>query len=266
MSNPVALLTDFGEQDGYVGVLRLAMLRLFPELTVVDISHGIAPGAILSASWALASAVPWAPRGTVFCAVVDPGIGSDRAVLVARWPSFTVVAPDNGLISLCVRLYGEPFCYTTTTDELQTALGVRHESIPTFHCLDLFTPLAGALALSHEVPLSPYATPVLLPTSRKVLLQDTGAYALQVMHWDRFGNGILDLHKSEIVPENDLSQARLHGRGVELDEASHTYSDVASGELLFYWGRTGWLEVAVRDGSAFERLQGSTEPMHLVLS
>lgn len=265
MKAPVVLLTDFGECDGYAGVLRLVLQQHFPDLPVVDLSHDLEPGAILSAAFVLASAVPYAPHSSVFCVVVDPGVGTDRAVLVARWPSFTVVAPDNGLLSLCVRLYGTPYCYTVEIDEVRELLGMRPAVSATFHGRDVFAPLAGLLASGREVSLLALGTPVLLPVARPQLPEVTGVYALQVLHWDRFGNGVLSLHRSECEAHSGLSRARLRGRGIELQGGVNTYGEVAPGEFLLYWGSSGWLELAVRDGSAASRLAFSTEPFHLVL-
>jgi S-adenosyl-L-methionine hydrolase (adenosine-forming) len=259
----LVLLTDFGERDGYAGVLRLVLQRHFPQLAVVDLSHGVEPGNILSAAWIGVSAVPYAAPGSVFCAVVDPGVGSERAVLVARWPTFSIVSPDNGLISLCVRRYGRPDCYTLDSAQIRDLLDLPGETSATFHGRDLFAPLAGALAVGRDMPLRPWNNPVLLP-SAQANTPIHNCYTLSVLHWDHFGNAILDLHRSECITEN-LGQAKFMGNGVAMQGCVRTYSDVASGQPLLYWGSSGWLELAVRDGSARKRCGACTEPFRLVL-
>ena len=262
--SPVILLTDFGEKDGFSGVMRLVLQRLYPQLPVVDLSHGVEPYQVLSAAWVLASAVPYAPQGSVFCVVVDPGVGSDRAVLVAQWPHFTVVAPNNGLISLCVRLFGEPRTVLLSHEKVSLQLGLPPAS-HTFQGRDLFAPLAGAVASGLTLSFENNPAPFLLPVAKPRFPQGSGVYPLHVLHVDHFGNLVLDCHRQEWPATIPLVGARIQGPGVECQGLQRTFSDVPPGEFVFYWGSSGWLELALNQGHAHHQLGGSTEPIFLVL-
>src|SRR5881227_1371371 len=106
MTRPViALLTDFGTQDHYVGTMRGVALGICPEATLVDITHDIPPQDVLTGALELASAFKYFPDGTVFLCVFDPGVGSGRRAIAAAAGPFFFVAPDNGLLTLVLREY-----------------------------------------------------------------------------------------------------------------------------------------------------------------
>jgi S-adenosylmethionine hydrolase len=94
------LLSDFGERDGFVGIVKGVILGICPAARLVDLSHQISPQDVLGGALVLASAVAYLPRGAVHLAVVDPGVGSDRRPILIETEDFTLVGPDNGLLSL----------------------------------------------------------------------------------------------------------------------------------------------------------------------
>ncbi len=100
-SNPhiIALLTDFGTADPYVGVMKGVILSRAPRVTVVDLSHEVPAGNVTAAAFLLRSSLGFFPRGTVFLAVVDPGVGSRRKALGLQAEGFHFVGPDNGLFA-----------------------------------------------------------------------------------------------------------------------------------------------------------------------
>jgi len=95
----IALLTDFGSRDHYVGAMRGVALGICPDATLVDITHHIEPQDILGGALELAAAFRYFPHGTVFLCVVDPGVGSARRGLAAEAGGYRFVAPDNGLLT-----------------------------------------------------------------------------------------------------------------------------------------------------------------------
>jgi len=101
MARPViALLTDFGTRDHYAGTMKGVALGICPDATLVDISHEIAPHDVLSGALELAASYKYFPPGTIFLAVVDPGVGSTRRALAADAGGYRFVAPDNGVLTL----------------------------------------------------------------------------------------------------------------------------------------------------------------------
>ena len=95
----ITLLTDFGNQDGYVAAMKGVILSRAPDVTLVDITHAIAPQAVLQAAYVLAQAAPFFPTGAIHVAVVDPGVGSARRPLAIQTSTAIFVGPDNGLFT-----------------------------------------------------------------------------------------------------------------------------------------------------------------------
>src|SRR5688572_28733588 len=103
MNRPVpciALLTDFGTHDPYVGIMKGVILSIAPGARIVDIGHEQAPGSVMSGAFKLRSSVPYFPDGTLFVAVIDPGVGTTRKILYAESKRHRFLVPDNGLLSM----------------------------------------------------------------------------------------------------------------------------------------------------------------------
>ncbi len=246
----IALITDFGTRDYYVGAMKGSILRINPAVRLVDISHDIPPGDIASGSRLLAQARPFFPDETIYLAVVDPGVGGDRRPIVVETDSGTFVGPDNGLFT---SILGGPGVERVV--EI-TERRVMHSDIsPTFHGRDLFAPVAAHLSLGEVSPrdLGPVIRdPVTLEISRPVVEGDRIRGI--VMNCDRFGNIISN------VPENVMREfagedaITVEVRGEKIDGLGETYVSVSEGEFVALIGSSGLLEVSVNGGSAEERL------------
>lgn len=252
--NIVALLSDFGSKDAYVGVMKAVILGVDPSLTIVDLCHEIPPHDLLSASYVLYSAWDYFPDGSVFCAVVDPGVGSGRGTLLAEIRDRYLVGPDNGLISLLVRLAAPIEVYALNSASVRGPghlSGVAGALSSTFHGRDLFAPAAamcarGEAGLLRGGPLEPHLLAQVYP-SRK----GEGLLHGHILHVDRFGNCISSLHRS------DLASLGAEDRELTIRCGSFratgllaTYSEAAPGEPLCLIGSSGFLEIAVREGNA----------------
>jgi S-adenosylmethionine hydrolase len=242
----VALLTDFGAVDPYVGAMKGAILSVCPEATLVDLAHEVPPHDVLAGALTLDAAYPTFPAGTVFVAVVDPGVGSSRRGLALQAGQYLFVGPDNGLFSFVLREHSE-----ARVHGIENARLFRSPISPVFHGRDVFGPVAGHLA--QAVPLEEVGPkiedPVLLeaPEPRRLA---TGEWEAAVLHVDRFGN-----------LTTSLSGRAVEGaRAVEVAVGGatipwvRTYSDVRPGSPCALVGSSGRLEVAVREGSAAARL------------
>jgi S-adenosylmethionine hydrolase len=181
----MTLLTDFGIDDYYVAAVKGTVLRLAPGTQLVDISHQIEPGNIAAASFLLAAAAPAFPAGTVHLAVVDPGVGSRRRILVAESAAGLLVAPDNGLLTPL--LPGARVRSVECADLFLAAPGA------TFHGRDRFAPVAAFLLRGGSpADLGPeIADPVHL--ARTPARREPGLLSGAVVHIDRFGNLITDI-------------------------------------------------------------------------
>ncbi|MDZ7260989.1 MAG: SAM-dependent chlorinase/fluorinase, partial [candidate division KSB1 bacterium] len=99
MERPIiTLLTDFGEADGYVGIMKGVILGINPEAQIVDLSHQVPPHDIEAGAFLLKQAYRYFPKGTIHVVVIDPGVGSDRKALAVATPDYTFLAPDNGVL------------------------------------------------------------------------------------------------------------------------------------------------------------------------
>ncbi|MCG0238662.1 MAG: SAM-dependent chlorinase/fluorinase [Firmicutes bacterium] len=232
----VALLTDFGDSE-YAGVMRGVLHRTCPGVTVVDLFHDVQPQAVREGAWILLQGFRYFPEGTVFCCVVDPGVGTDRAAVAVRTRRYQFVGPDNGLLYPAVEADGG-------------ALEVVRLPVPpgasnTFHGRDLFAPAAARLAAGE--PLATLGTPA--PGLKPLHFHRQGREG-EVVRVDRFGNIITNLPP---VPGKTRYRLRLGGFAAELPFYP-AYGYAQPGELLVTDGSSGTLEVAVREGSALERL------------
>jgi S-adenosylmethionine hydrolase len=236
----VTLLTDFGTSDAYVAEIKAAVLRTAREAVLVDITHAVPPGDIRAGAYLLGRSWHWFPAGTVHLAVVDPGVGTDRAALAFAAQGHRFVGPDNGLFTQVLR---------GAEVEIVT-LPVPDGASPTFHGRDLFAPAAAALALG--ATLKSLGEPLLGMPERLVYTEphyEGKALIGQIVYVDRFGTLVTNL-TPELVP----TYAVLEVEGLEIGPLRRTFGDVATGGLLAYVGSGGAVEIAVRDGSAARRL------------
>jgi hypothetical protein len=242
----IALLTDFGLQDPYVGAMKGAILSVCAEATLVDLLHDVPAHDVAAGALALDSAYRHFPGGTVFVAVVDPGVGSPRrpiAVGAGRW---LFVGPDNGLFTFVLEAHPSARVHL-----LANPLLFREPLSPVFHGRDLFGPAGGRIA--RGLPLEEVgpvvADPVRLAHPRKARL--AAGWEGAVLHVDRFGNLTTNLLEADL--------AALDGRGLEGLEVTlgtqalplvRSYSDVAPGAACALVGSSGRLEIAVHRGRA----------------
>jgi S-adenosylmethionine hydrolase len=243
----IVLLTDFGLKDGYVGIMKGVIAKINPEITVIDLSHDIAPQDIGAARFVLLSAVNYFPPGSIFVVVVDPGVGSQRRSIALAWGDYFLIAPDNGVLSgLLARMPGQKVISLTNRDYWR----VRHPSF-TFQGRDVFAPVAAHLA--RGVPLDRLGDPVALDSLvgfplPELEMRPAGVVG-SVQYLDHFGNGITTIPFSLVEGKSWVCRV-----GKTQIVAGNTYSAVEVGEAIALIGSEGWVEIAVNGGSAQDRL------------
>lgn len=236
----VSLSSDFGLVDPYVGVVKGVLRRHFAEVDLIDLTHGIPPGNVVVAAWHLSRTWGYFPKGTVHVCVVDPGVGSERRILLAVDRGHAFLAPDNGLLGPVLSESAEV-----------RALDVERFRLPdashTFHGRDVFAPAAAALA-SGTLPedAGEVVTDWLRGELPEVEVAEDGSLTAEVLFADRFGNLITGLD-ARLLDGEPGWVAEVAGRELPL---LSTYADVAPGEALALVGSGGTVEVAVRDGEA----------------
>ncbi|MEX2540481.1 MAG: SAM-dependent chlorinase/fluorinase [Trueperaceae bacterium] len=254
----MALLTDFGTADIYVGVMKGVVAEIAPGAAVTDLSHEIPAQDVRAAASALLFSYRYFPAGTVFCCVVDPGVGTARRAVAVelgrpagdraaiRRDSVTVVCPDNGLLTPLLE-QGAGATRAVVLDDPAYHLA---RASATFHGRDIFAPVAAHLAAGVELTdLGSTCDPdglARLPWPRPQ--SDGDGWTAEVIHVDRFGNLITNLPGTDLAKPFDTWRVTLGERSVTGVRA--TFGEVAVGEPVAYVGSSGYLEVAVRQGSA----------------
>jgi len=247
----ITFLTDFGLQDDFVGTCHGVMKRIAPEVQIIDITHGIAPQAVLQGALTLANTLPFMPEG-VHLAVVDPGVGGSRRALALRDGQGRIyVGPDNGLlIPAAEKLGGIKEAHELANPEY--ALGSVSR---TFHGRDLFSPAAAHLALGVELgelgpPIDPDALARIDVPQPEV---GTSRMRCTVVSIDRFGNVQLNLNRSHLDKAGVVP-----GRRVELQVGperyyaivARTFADARPGDIILYEDAYRNLSIAINGGSA----------------
>ena len=250
MSNDrvISLLTDFGDRDGYVGIMKGAIAKIDPKLKTIDLTHQIPPQNLLAARFALLNAYPYFPPQTVHVAVVDPGVGSSRRGIAIEFDNGYLVCPDNGLCSGIL--------------ELDTAIAAVELTNPrywlntnpsyTFHGRDIFASVGAHLASG--VPLEDLGEAIELESIIKLDLPsleiDRHGITGCIQYIDRFGNLISNIHHSLLKGKS--WQIIVKNR---FFDSGQTYSDVNSGRAIAIIGSHSWIEIAVNGGNAAAQLQ-----------
>jgi len=246
------LLTDFGQRDYYVGAVKGAAYQANPRARIESLTHDIAPFNVREGGVTLALAAREYPPGTVFVAVVDPGVGTQRRAIALRTNAGRIyVAPDNGLLTFVVRKEG--------IAEVRDISGFRPPGrVPskTFQGRDLFAPtgalLAGGLPMRR---LGPSLDRIQMLHVAGPAFED-GWLKGEVMRIDRFGNVVTNIPKALVgkarLAKGDGLTGKLGGRVVEPTFAT-TYGDVEEGQTVCLLNGLGYLELAINRGSLAQR-------------
>jgi S-adenosyl-L-methionine hydrolase (adenosine-forming) len=225
----IGLVTDFGSGGPYLGQMRLLLAAALPEIPVVELVSDLSPYAPRLAAYLLPALVAKMPTATLYLCVVDPGVGSDRAVLRARIDGNWLFAPDNGVLAPMLARAGKALLHRVDW---------RPERLSdSFHGRDLFLPLAISLIRGQPIEAVPLAPE-----------QITGwgwpGELAQVLYLDRFGNLITGLRAEGL---SKTTQLRIPGWVLGY---ARTFCEVPPGTPFWYCNAFGLVEIAVNQGRA----------------
>lgn len=251
----IGLFTDYGWDDPYVAQLKGTILTINPTARLLDINHGVNPFNLAEGSYLLDQSAEAFPAGTIFVAVVDPGVGTDRdPVLLETAKNKFFIGPDNGLFSQVIAHEGFSRAWKLDKPQFFRSGDISR----TFHGRDIFGPVAAHLAA--DAGPDRFGTPLKALT----LLQDKeptfsgGLITAVIVHIDRFGNVILNLPS-----DNEFAAKLKEGNLVKITIGHEnfsaplvkTYGEVEKGRLLLTYGGNGLLEIGVNQGSAARQLK-----------
>jgi len=238
----ITLTTDFGLEDPYVAAMKGVILGIHPEALIVDVTHVLRPHAIDEAAFVLKQAVSYFPAKTIHVAVVDPGVGTDRAGLLVLAGGQSFLAPDNGLLQYVFDAHPDAVVYKLTRTEF-----VLKPTSPTFHGRDVFAPIAAHLA-NGEGPEA-FGEPFNHFNRGAVRKPVVGNREIkgEILLLDRFGNAVTNIEARflDVPLRMEVSVGRFRIRGL-----SRTYADSPSGKPLALIGSHGHLEIAINQGNA----------------
>ena len=244
----IALLTDFGTKDYFVGALKGAILSVNENVHIVDITHEIEPQNIKSAAFTLRACYRSFTFGTIFVAVVDPGVGSARRAILVETDNYLFIAPDNGLLSF---VYDEAKNFRVY--ELTNRKFFASEISATFHGRDLFAPVAAHLSEGVKAEDTGREITDFVrfeeTRPRQISAHEIEAEIIEI---DRFGNLITNLKRTDL-PEKFV----LEINEAKIERLQNYYAESNAGEVFMIFGSAGFLEIVAFRDSAKNILQAA---------
>jgi S-adenosylmethionine hydrolase len=264
----ITLLTDFGVEDAYVGTIKGVILTVNPSAKIVDITHQIDPQDLIEAAYVIKSSYRYFPKGTVHVIVVDPGVGSDRAIVALEMMGHIFLAPNNGVLTL---IMDEGRIDSIT--QIENSHYFLEPLSKTFHGRDIFAPVGAHI--SKGVDLKEFGSALdrndLFRLSiRKPSISDKGELVGTIISVDRFGNCItnIDVNRlekfyktgSEKKPVIKIGEYKIKG-------LSKSYDGVGLKHPLAIIGSLGYLEIALNRGRASNHFRaGKGDTIRVILS
>lgn len=249
----IVLLTDFGADDEYVGVMKGVISSINPEAKTIDLCHEVSPQDIMEAGFILYKSYKYFPKETIFLVVVDPGVGTRRRAVVLEAAGYYFVAPDNGVLSFILRKEKVSRIVELTNRRYFLAAISR-----TFHGRDLFAPAAAHLSRGVD--------PARFGSELKELIKlnisspsvsPKGSLVGEVIHIDRFGNLITNIdHESfgRFQKNHPVGPFKIRVGRKTVPKLVNFYSETRAGELLAIFGSSDHLEISLNLGSAQDAL------------
>jgi S-adenosylmethionine hydrolase len=241
---PIALLTDFGTSDWFVASMKGSIVSINPQARIIDITHEIPPGDIHSAAFILKACYRSFPPGTIFVAVVDPGVGSPRKAVVARAGAYSFVGPDNGIFSYILQNHTD-----TRVFSLDKRQYFKAAVSATFHGRDIFAPIGAHL--SNGTPPEAMGSVVndfrLIPWPEPKVLEKT--ILGEIVFIDLYGNAISNIDRNTTLKlPSPISGAML--KSTCFAPLSTHYQQAAGENPIALFNSLDLIEIAINGGSA----------------
>jgi S-adenosylmethionine hydrolase len=244
----ITLTTDFGYKDPFVGIMKGVILKINPNVDIIDITHGLTPQNVMEAAFTTEMSYSSFPAKTIHIVVIDPEVGSARRPILVVTDHHYFIGPDNGIFS---QIY--------TLSETLTVIHItaEHYFLPhrstTFHGRDIFAPAAAWL--SKGINVSNFGEPVIDYINLKLpvpLMTKNNIIEGEVIYIDRFGNAITNIRTGKI---DDLSRSNPNGKIKVLVKNKDApikdyYSQAGDNGIYSLINSFGYLELFIYKGSA----------------
>jgi len=222
--------------------MKGVILDIHPDARIVDITHSISPQNVDEAAFVLKSAYSFFPPGTLHVVVVDPGVGTPRAVLIVRTDRYVFLSPDNGVLKFIFHEHPAAEVFRVINERF-----FLKEVSRTFHGRDIFAPVAAYLSKGTSIeamgePFSEY----IRGEVREPMVSEQSMMG-EIIYIDRFGNGITNIRADRLAGRDNV---QIKVKSHVISKLSETYSDVSPGEVLALPGSGGTLEISIHRGSA----------------
>lgn len=246
MKRTIALLTDFGTRDFFVGAMKGVILSINESVAITDITHEIAPQDIRAASFTLRACHAEFPAQTIFVVVVDPGVGSERRAILVETEKYYFIAPDNGLLSFVFNREENFKVFEITNEKF-----FRHPVSKTFHGRDIFSPSAAHLSKGIEPKeFGNQIDDFIKFAEAKPEKTSENQIQGEIIFIDRFGNLITNLEKNDL-PQNfalEIGEKRI-------ENLKQYFAEAEKSEVFMIFGGAGFLEIAANQDSAEKILE-----------
>ncbi|MBN1350076.1 SAM-dependent chlorinase/fluorinase [candidate division KSB1 bacterium] len=246
----ISLLTDFGDQDGFTGIMKGVILRINPAVRIVDLSHRVPAHQVDAAAFVLHTAHSYFPAGTIHVVVVDPGVGSDRKIIACEANTQIFLAPDNEVLKYIFHEFGIDSVIHVTNQRY--FLPVTSQ---TFHGRDIFAPVAAHLSTGIELHELGESTTDFLPGAViEPLISETSIQG-QILHIDTFGNLLTNIPKTCLPRSSDYAELSITGKQLDIKGISNSYTESVGQEPVAILGSHGYLEIAINQHRASDTLK-----------
>lgn len=248
-SGVITITTDFGHKGPFIAVMKGIIYSRFPAAKIVDLAHDIPPQWPPEAGFWVSRSYPYFPVGSVHLAIVDPGVGTERDILIVEYDQHIFIAPDNGLLGRMLDTASSARVFKLNTDCL-SRLNIENPSM-TFHGRDIFAPVAAELASGGTTPVSiGTAVTEWIPAWVDEPEVHAGKVSGVVITFDSFGNLITNIDAALL---KGIAKPVVHIVGHKLPLLG-TYGHAKPGDYLALVNSFGVIEIARAEGNAAEGL------------
>jgi len=249
-THTIALLSDFGTRDHYIAMMKSVIINMSPSVRIVDITHDVEPGNVNQAAYLLWSAHHFFPPGTIFVSVVDPGVGTNRAIVAVHAAEHLFLAPDNGLLKYILGMAKVREIRRVNNREL-----MRETICATFHGRDIMAPVAANFAEGIQMRT---AGPLFQPETRPDKFVGVRSFESkfiegEIIHIDVFGNLVTNFFMDDYFDRGE--EIMLVLKKNKIGQFFRTYGYAPPNNPFGYVGSTGLMEIAIKNKNAAKELK-----------